>query len=108
MGANSIAEKARWHLSNQSVQVKEVFVKTMPKEELPRCPLLATDQRDPKEIENDIAHLLTSRIPEIDLVSKMTVHFKESAQVNVDAFVTLKKDLTLARLERSLDEARRH
>lgn len=93
--ANSIAEKARWHLSNQSMQVKEVFVKTTPKEDKPFCPLLATDHRDPKDIEHDISNLLTSKVSEIDQVSKVIVHYAESTQVNVDAFVKISRDLTV-------------
>ena len=94
--ANSIAEKARFHLSNQSMQVKEVFVKTTPKEENPICPLLTQGHSDPKDIERDVGQLLTSQVHEIDAVSKVIVHYTDTSHVNVDAFVKVSEDLTVS------------
>lgn len=94
--ANSIAEKARFHLSNQSVQVKEVIVKTTPKEENPICPLLTQGHSDPKDIERDVGQLLTSQVHEIDAVSKVIVHYTDTSHVNVDAFVKVSEDLTVS------------
>jgi cation diffusion facilitator family transporter len=94
--ANSIAEKARFHLSNQSVQVKEVFVKTTPKENNPVCPLLTQSHRDPKDIERDVGHLLISGVHEIAAVSKVIVHYTDTSHVNVDAFVKLAGDLSVS------------
>ena len=85
--ANTIAEKARWHISRELPKVLDITVRAKPWEETPNCPLLAEESiSDADNIEAAVRSVLLTELPEIMAINKVTTHFYNN-QLTLDLII---------------------